>query len=171
MARRASQRGLTAVEVAIGVAIVGSILAVAVPAFVRDLHASRLVEPVEGLHRIGVNAIAYAQGRPPVQAFPPSAPLTPSAPAKGSATADPPGSWDTPTWRALDFRPAADGVAHSFAFRFDSELSAARSAFVARAHGDLDGDGILSTFEISGTTTPTQPAAVAPGMYVEAELE
>jgi hypothetical protein len=169
--RRAASRGLTAVEIAIGVAIAGSVLAVAVPAFVRELHASRLAEPVQGLQRIGAAAVAHAEGRPTQQAFPPSAPLTPSAPPKGTPAADPPGSWDTPTWTALGFRPSAEGVPHAFAFRFDAELSPARSAFFARAHGDLDGDGALSTFEISGGALAGQPAVVAPGMYVEAELE
>lgn len=170
--RRTRERGLTAVEVAIGVAVIGSLLAVAVPAFVRDLHASRLVEPVQGLQKIGEGAVAHAEGKPLKEAFPPTAPLTPAAPPKGAPAADPPGTWDTPTWRALDFRPTrTDGVPHSFAFAFESELGPARSAFVARARGDLDGDGILSTFEISGAVTPAEPAKVAPGMYVEAELE
>ncbi|MBM4363302.1 MAG: hypothetical protein FJ104_11520, partial [Deltaproteobacteria bacterium] len=39
---------------------------------------------------------------------------------------------------------------HRFAYAFDSENGPARSRFRARAHGDLDGDGQQSTFEISG---------------------
>jgi Tfp pilus assembly protein PilE len=53
-------RRFTPVELAIAIAILGSLLAVAVPAFSRDLHASRLVEPTEGLARIGAAAVAYA---------------------------------------------------------------------------------------------------------------
>ena len=41
---RRAERGVTAVEAAVMVALVGSLLAVAVPAFVRELHASRFVE-------------------------------------------------------------------------------------------------------------------------------
>ena len=53
-------RRFTPVELAIGVALVGSILAVAVPTFVRDVHASRLVEPTDGINRMSANAIMYA---------------------------------------------------------------------------------------------------------------
>jgi hypothetical protein len=168
---RSEQRGLTAIEAALGFAIVGSLFAVAVPAFVRELHASRLVEPVDGLHRIGTAAVGYARGRPVGDAFPASAPLTPSVPPRGTAEADPPGTWDAPTWRALDFRPSTEGAPHAYAFSFDSSLSPAQSAFIARARGDLDGDGVLSLFEITGGAAPNQAPTLAPGMYVEAELE
>ena len=78
------------VELAIGAAVLGSLLAVAVPAFSRDLHASRFVEPTDGLARLGASAIAYAEanGR-----FPESAPLTPTAPPRGKKDVDAPGTW------------------------------------------------------------------------------
>src|SRR4051794_27115134 len=142
-------------------------MAVAVPAFSRDLHASRFVEPTEGLGRLGAAAVAYAESN---ERFPDSAPLTPSTPPRGKKEADPPGTWDTPTWKALAFRPSAEGVPHGYAFSFES--TQAGGAFVAQARGDLDGDGILSTFEIrGGGRRGDQKPAVAPGMYVEAELE
>ena len=40
---------------------------------------------------------------------------------------------------------------HAFAFNFQSLCANDQSSFVARAHGDLDGDGLLSTFEIRGS--------------------
>src|SRR5438046_6565082 len=102
-------RRFTPVEIAIGVALFGSVAAVAVPGFVHELHASRFVEPTEGLSRIGGAAVAYAaeNGR-----FPESAPLTPAAPPRGRKDVDPPGTWDTPTWKALGFRPSPEGVPH-----------------------------------------------------------
>ncbi|HEY8073318.1 MAG TPA: hypothetical protein VIF62_04400 [Labilithrix sp.] len=157
-------RRFSPVELAIGFAVIGAVAAVAIPAFVRELHASRFVEPVEGLQRIGASAVAYAEknGR-----FPDSAPLTPATPPRGKKEADPPGTWDTPAWKALDFRPAPDGVPHAYAFSFASD----GASFVAQARGDLDGDGVLSTFEIRGSARGGEPPQVAPGMYVEAELE
>ncbi|MCL2725632.1 MAG: hypothetical protein FWD69_14455 [Polyangiaceae bacterium] len=154
----------TPVELAVGIALFGSVLAVAVPAFVRELHASRFVEPVEGLTRIGKGAVAYAEahGR-----FPDSAPLTPRTPPRGHKEVDPPGTWDGPTWSALGFRPVADGVPHAYAFSLDGT----GNAFVAQAHGDLDGDGILSTFEIRGYAPLGEAPLVMPGMYIESELE
>ncbi len=136
----------------------------AIPAFVRDVHASRLVEPTEGLARLGAAAIAYGEL---AQRFPDPAPLTPSVPPRGRKEPDAPGTWDHPTWQVLGFRAAAEGVPHAYSFALDS----AGDSFTARARGDLDGDGILSTFEIRGTLQPNEPPKLEPGMYVEAELE
>jgi hypothetical protein len=109
--RIARARGLTAVEAAVVFAIVGSLLAVAVPAFVRELRASRFVEPVEGLQKIGAGALAYAENKPAASAFPPSAPLTPASVPRGTREVDPPGVWENPTWKALNFRAAPEGCA------------------------------------------------------------
>jgi type II secretory pathway pseudopilin PulG len=159
-------RRFTPVELAIVVALVGSTLAVAIPTFVREVHASRLVEPTDGLARMGASAIAYAEAN---NRFQDSAPMTPSVPPRGKKEADPPGTWDTPAWKALDFRPAPEGAPHAYAFAFDAPKP--NEAFVARARGDLDGDGLLSTFEIRGGIAPADKPKLAPGMYVEAELE
>jgi hypothetical protein len=157
-------RRFTPIELALGLSLLGCIAAVAIPTFIREVHASRFVEPTEGLSRLGASAVAYAEvsGR-----FPDSAPLTPSTPPRGKKQPDPPGTWDAPTWKALDFRAAPEGVPHAYAFAFEST----GNAFVARARGDLDGDGVLSTFEIRGGIRPGEGPAVEPGMYVEAELE
>ena len=164
---------MTAVEAAVGTAIVSSMLAVAVPAFVRELHASRLTEAVSGLQRLGTGAVAYAHDRPALEAIPPSAPLTPSVVPRGTLVVDPPGTWETPTWTALGFRASPEGTPHAFSFAFDAP-GPTRSAFVAHAHGDLDGNGITSTFEIRGHTTSGPSGSVVelqPGMYVESEIE
>jgi hypothetical protein len=175
-----SQRGIVAVEAALGFAILGSVLAVAIPAFVRDLRSSRFAEPTEGLAAIGEAAVAYAASRPVGEAFPPSAPLTPPHPPRGTSAVDPLGTWQNSTWLALGFPPPrasgrafADGQPHAFSFGFDSALSPARSGFLAHAHGDLDGNGVTSTFEIRGHDVEGDPGgpAVDPGIYVEAKLE
>jgi hypothetical protein len=157
-------RRFTPVELAVGVALLGSAAAVFVPAFVKELHASRFVEPTDGLARLGQAAVAHAEAH---EQFPDSAPLTPAAPPRGKKEADPPGTWDHPTWKALSFRASADGVPHAYSFAFDSQ----RSAFVAQARGDLDGDGVLSTFEIRGAMRPGEKPQVAPGMTIDSELE
>ena len=176
--RRESSRGMTAMEVAVGISLAGSLLAVAVPAFVRSWSSSHLVEPVSGLGHIQQEALAFADGRPCAAgpngegAFPKPAPLTPQTVPRGKATVDPPETWDIPTWRTLHFRAAPQGVAHSFSFAFDSSASATESSFVAHAHGDLDGDGVTSTFEVRGECEAREGHARAvPGMYVEGEVE
>ena len=157
-------RRFTLIELALGISLLGCVAAVAIPSFIREVHASRFVEPTAGLARLQASALAFAEanGR-----YPDSAPLTPKAPPRGKKEADPPGTWDLPAWRALDFRASADGVPHAYAFAFDST----GASFVARARGDLDGDGVLSLFEVRGGFGPDHAPAVAPGMYVESELE
>ena len=157
---------------AIAFALGGSLLAVAVPAFVRDVHASRFAEPVEGLSRISAAAMAYGEEHPASEGFPPAAPLTPAEVPRGVRAIDPPGTWDGPTWQALAFRPTEEGIGHSYAFSFESARAPGRSTFVAQAHGDLNGNGIWSTFEVRGHSFADEGRpSLEPGMYVEAEVE
>lgn len=141
---RRPMRSLTPVEAALVVAVCGSVLAVGIPAFVRDLHASRLVEPIDGLNRIAAAAAEHAatDGR-----YPESAPLTPRDVPAGAPALDPPGVWDHPTWVSLGLRFERP---HSYSFEFDSERRGRRSKYVATAQGDLDGDGQLSEFSVRG---------------------
>lgn len=157
-------RRFTPIELALGVSLLGCIAAVAVPTFSREVHASRFVEPTDGLTRLGASALAYATTH---SRFPDSAPLTPAVPPRGKKEVDPPGTWDHPTWVALDFRASPESVPHAYSFSFESS----GTGFVAQARGDLDGDGILSTFEVKGMTVPGEPPRLEPGMYVSAELE
>jgi hypothetical protein len=170
---RVRARRFTPVELATAFALAGSLLAIAVPTFVREVHASRLVEPVDGLTRIGAAAVAYARPRSVAQGFPASTPLTPGVPQRARCDADADGAWDHPTWRALDFRPAAPGAPHCFSFEFDSALAPSKSTFRAHAHADLDGDGIPSTFEITGQYADgdARGPIVDPGMFVASEVE
>jgi hypothetical protein len=170
---RSRPRRVTALEFAIGFALVGSALAVAVPTFVREVHGSRFVEPVQGLERLGASAVSYALEHPVAQAFPPSAPLTPAVPPRGRCEIDPPGLWSGPTWKALDFQPSPPEQPHCYAFQFDSALTPSAATFRAQAHGDLDGDGITSTFEVTGRDVDGDPRGpvVDPGMFVDSEVE
>ncbi len=157
-------RRFTPIELALGVSLFGCIAAVAVPTFFREVHASRFVEPTDGLSRLGTNALAHAAAH---SVFPESAPLTPAAVPRGTKDVDPPGTWDHPTWVALEFRATPESVPHAYAFSFESS----GSGFVGQAHGDLDGDGVLSTFEVKGTAIAGQEPRLEPGMYIASELE
>jgi hypothetical protein len=140
-------RPLSLLEAVTSVAVVGSVLAVGVPAFLRNLHASRLVEPMEGLAHIARAAAAAAASQPDAVAYPTSVGLTPSVVPAGISAKDPPGSWEQPTWVRLDFRFSEP---HRYAFEFESERRNRRARYRATAHGDLDGDGQLSDFSIQG---------------------
>ena len=152
------------------IAVGGSVLTVAIPSFVRNLTFSKLNEPIDGLDKLVTNALSYANGRPQNISFPPSAPLTPAEVPRGVAASDPAGSWAHLTWRSLQF---SFDVPHRFAFKFDSALDPNTGVmrFVATAHGDLDGDGVLSTFEVRGERAPGRQPRVIPGMFVDREVE
>lgn len=162
--RGAPRRGATMMQVAVGFAVVGSVLASAVPAFLRDFHASRLAEPVSGLARIGKASIAF--GAAHSGELPGPAPMTPAQVPRGVLMIEAPGTWDHPTWRALGFEPVANGAPHAFSFAYDRH----EAEFMAHAHGDLDGDGNLSTFELRGRTDG-RAVTVEPGLTVLSEVE
>lgn len=147
-------RALTAVEAALAFAITGSLLAVSVPAFLRNLHASRMSEALEGLERISGRALVLADAAPLASAFPASAPLTPESVPRAAQVQDPPHTWDHPTWRILDFGLETP---HAYSFRFDSKNGPQQSSFEATANGDLDGDGVTSTFRTSGSLREGHP--------------
>ena len=154
-------------SVAAGIAIFGSVGLVMIHGFVKNLHASRLSEAVGGVNDIAKGALSYARGKAPTEAFPPPAPLTPAEVPRGRSAHDRPGTWDHLTWAALGFKVEHE---HSFSFAFDSENHVDSAAFKARAHGDLDGDGERSTFELSGELRGGV-ARVLPGLYVDREVE
>lgn len=160
-------RSLSPVEAAAGVAVLGSVLAVAVPAFLDNLHASRLAEPIDGLKHIASRATALAASRPAEMAYPPSVAMTPAEVPRGEIVEDPEGTWDHPTWRQLDF---AWTVPHAFSFAFESANGPEHSVFRAWAHGDLDGDGVLSTFQISGESREGKLPVVHP-LQSDREIE
>lgn len=140
-------RSLSLLEGAVGFAVAGSVLAVGVPAFLRDLHASRLAEPMRGLAHISSAAAASGARAPTATAYPPSVALTPASVPSGVALKDPPGTWEHPTWVSLGF---SFSTPHRYSFEFDSERRSKRSRYRATARGDLDGDGQLSEFSVRG---------------------
>lgn len=149
------------------IALGGSVLAVALPAFVRNLHASQMAEPLDGLERLAGRASQLADMTDPRHAYPDSAPLTPAAVPAGTAVLDAPGTWNHPTWRILLF---SFEVPHRYSFQFDNTSSEAKSSFSATARGDLDGDGVLSTFQLSGHVRPAERPVVLP-LEVVREVE
>lgn len=159
-----SRRGATPLQMAVGFAVLGSVLAIAIPAFVRDFHASRLAEPVSGLERLSKGSVAY--GLTHEGALPSPAPLTPATVPRGVLVIDAPGTWDHPTWKALAFEPLANAAPHAFSFGYDRD----EAKFSAHAHGDLDGDGNVSSFEVRGQSDG-RTTTLVPGMTVLAEVE
>lgn len=158
---------LSPVQLAALVALLGSVLAVFVPTFLENLHASRLAEPLSGLQRIAGRATMLAAGSPPELAFPATVGRTPEEVPAGEKVRDEAGTWDHPTWQLLGFRMEEP---HYFSFDFESHVEDAHSYFVAGAWGDLDGDGQLSRFQVYGEVRGITEPRVYP-MQIHREVE
>lgn len=163
-------RNISATQAAAILGIGGSLLAISVPAFLRNLAASKVTEPIEGLDRMVVSAVAYADAHPHEISFPPSVPLTPADVPRGVRVTDPPEIWEHLTWKCLEFSFTEP---HAFSFQFTSQMEPETqiARFTATAHGDLDGDGSWSTFEVRGERLPGQNARVLPGIFIDREVE
>jgi hypothetical protein len=160
-------RTLSTLQLALFVALIGSVLAVFVPEFLRNLHASRLAEPISGLQHLAANATMQAAASPTRFAYPESAPRTPEQVPSGASVSDPMGTWAHPTWRLLAFEQKGP---HFFSFEFESELGDQGAHFIARAFGDLDGDGELSSFELFGESHPEAHPIIYP-IRIHREIE
>jgi hypothetical protein len=153
----------TSVEAAVTVSVVACALAAVVPACVRAIRMSRTAEATENLELIARAWVAH--GGDPGVVLP--TPLTPPLVPRGSAVADPPGTWEHPTWRALGFS-IPESEPHWYAYRLDARDNGREVLVVA--HGDLDGDGVTSTYT---RTIRREPAGwvASPVLLVTADLE
>jgi len=91
-------------------------------------------------------------GEPLPPHFPESTPLTPeddccASPDHRCHSSD--DAWRGATWRRLDFAPEET---HLLRYQFEADST----RFTVRAVGDLDCDGVLTTFEKSATVTEDQ---------------
>jgi type II secretory pathway pseudopilin PulG len=149
------------VEVAAIVCLVGILLAVFVPTFVRELRTSKTSEASEHLELLYQRSAAYFAARHRTadgvtrtsRCLPPTAGPTPRAPS-----IDPRGvnfrderTLGHETWRALGFR-ARYPLRFSYTFEPTASGCNLRSPegtylLTIRAEGDLDGDGERSIFE------------------------
>src|SRR5689334_4563804 len=107
----------TLLQIAAGVGIGGTLLCVAIPAFIQNLSASKLTEPVENLRTLVNHSLAYGSKHEGAESFPPSVELTPKEVPKGTKVMDAPGTWEHLTWRALDFKLTTE---HAFSYEYTS---------------------------------------------------
>jgi len=170
-------RGFTLIELMIIVAILGILAAVAIPSMIKYLRRAKTTEAVDKLSHLYRNSGTYATGERPTRGiggailqpqFPVTQALTPMAVPAGVRVTDPVGTWDRPTWQALDFSIADP---HYYSFEYVSTGTGTTAAFTARALGDLDGDGNRSTFERAGALNSQREMYGSPGIFMASELE
>jgi type II secretory pathway pseudopilin PulG len=155
-------RGFTMTDLLFVVAGLGLTLTVAVPAFRKYMERARALEVVPKLKQISDGAAAYFEESERLQMVPGESPeskpekrfpeSTPVTPARSCCEFGTEGlcegtDWDTPTWRALGF---SIDRRHRFRFQFVATGLGKKAMYTARAHADLDCDGLESTFERTG---------------------
>lgn len=161
--RKRQTEGLTLVEAAIIVSIVGVVLAVFVPTFVAHIRTSKVSEASEQLAVLHRATATYFATRQQTERGARTRCLPePAGPAPAEASAEPvthdfdgeeaPGA---ATWRALSFQPERP-VRYRYTFAPTAHgcaLEAPESGplLILRAEGDLDGDGKRSLFEREAT--------------------
>ena len=106
-----------------------------------------------------------AKGKRPNR-FPPSAPLTPAKVPSGTRFNPEDSTWSHPTWKALHF--AIDMPVY---YSYEIVTSKDGHAVTVRAHGDLDGDGKLSTIERTLTLSKDGTVVMDPKLVLQEELE
>lgn len=133
------------------VATLGVLAAVAIPAFLDYMHKSKQTEAQLMLNRLGKSAkVAYITDA----TFPTgTAPLTPATTCCAGPKAHcvtTAADWATPVWTALGF--SVDD-AHLFQYGYTSD----GATFTATAVGDLDCDGTMITYTLTGTSEHGNP--------------
>jgi hypothetical protein len=155
----------------------GVMAAVAIPAFMKYTRRSKTVEATLNLRRVFDASVAfYTEGGPDGSAntarFPPSVGPTPdhTACVDGESVPFPPDAkrWAHPTWQALNF---AVNDPSRYQYEYLSEGEGPTAKFTIRAYGDLDCNGVRSTFERSAYIDADGNVIGGAGLLLHDELE
>jgi hypothetical protein len=151
------------VEAALLLGLLGVVLAVFVPTFLRRVRANKILEASELLSEMSKRTSAYygtSWGSGQHHCLPPSAGPTPPEPTVDARPVDffSPDEAGSTTWEALGFQPRRPT---RYSYRYiptqagcDLIGREGLGSIRFRAEGDLDGDGVRSSFELRATLAP-----------------
>lgn len=182
MKPRRSRAGLSLLETATVISVVGMLLAVALPTLGKTVRPSKLTEASEQLDSL-VRATAAYYAEPRLDAhgelthcLPPPAGPTPETPSVSPISVDFPAGAEG--WKALGF---ATSVPLRFRYAYmpavwgcerDRSWNVPGPLLVRfRAEGDLDGDGAYSHFERRAQILPGGELRIEPVLHVEDRVE
>lgn len=184
MPRAGRPAGLTLVETALLISLLGAFLAAFLPTFVRELRTSKIAEASEQLQRLHLATAAYwssaqklPDGRTARHCLPPAAGPTPSELSPYAYVEDftDPEVSGHETWKALGFAPS-----RPLRFRYTFLPSATGCGVrpvgdgplvVYRAEADLDGDGDISVFELAASPDEDDHLVLTGILEVESRSE
>lgn len=152
------------------VQLIGTLSAVSIFATRQYISQSKLVEARSTVGAISRDLASYmesedSKGKRPTR-FPPSAPPTPAKVPSGVKYQPDGSTWSHPTWRAIRFEMSTPSY-----YSYEIITSKDGRAATVRAHGDLDGDGKLSTIERTLTLGKDGTVVMAPKLVLQDELE
>lgn len=150
-------RAFTLIELMMVVAIIGLLGAIALPSLMNYIRRSQTTEAMMNIRRMYDGAVAYyvgehadKNGTIQNQRFPGTAGPTPAAGVpKAVKVLVPVAEWKSNEWLSLDFSVKDP---QRFQYSFIDNNGVGLNAFaIMRAQGDLNGNGVYSTFERSCT--------------------
>ncbi len=151
---------MSLIEAALLLCLMGIVLAVFVPTFLRRVRINKITEASELLREMSDRTAAYyatSWNTGKRYCLPPSAGPTPAAPTVDSVDVDffADEQAGHTTWEALGFQPGRP-VRYSYSYAPSQDgcdlIGSDDLGWVSfRAEGDLDGDGVRSTFERRAT--------------------
>lgn len=185
--RSKAEQGFTLIELMIVVAIIGILAAVAIPAFMKYIKKSKTTEARQFVKKIYDGARQYYMDegakRGSFVLIPKQFPSVGGAGVAGATGLQPtdpttccekcaPDStlWTDQVWVALQFS-VDDPAYYSYEYVLGGEATV--GPYTARGNGDLDCDGVFSTFEMYGTINSEYsdgPSGNA-GLYRSNDLE
>ncbi|MBN1655003.1 MAG: type II secretion system protein [Deltaproteobacteria bacterium] len=181
--RHNKRAGLSLIETALIISVVGTILAVVIPTFIRALRTSKVAEASIQLNALYRATSAYYSGRYREgrkllsRCLPPQAGPAPAKPSDKPLKVDF-YSGETPgaeTWRALKFNPSEP---LRFCYSFLPRISGCglhkppnTPLVILRAEGDLDGDNEYSTFERMVVVSEQNELALEKLLFVKDRTE